>query len=1303
MAIPGVIFYFTLCIFVFSIVLLVGVLTRCIPIVCCFRFIPCLRKKKTAPRGGGGGDKKRDGTKNKQDDKLTVAETVTATDRRKSEATKPILDTCVAAPFPNMEIAFQYARFMVDIVAHEQRQGSAVAYETINTRALSKERAYATRLYRIASVIGSLVEFDELIKETLTGKVSAGFAEACALASEGLKSTTNPKRGKFCLDRATAIFIVLIKELTSAPGGTFSQFQGAESWAVGAKQVKILDAHVMACFKILHTPPPVRCCHWFRARSIQLMQHDYPPIPDVEDDKVLAVVIKQESEAQFAKLEQMQSIKASKMAMTDLVVVPEASADIEVAQDHDASVASTPVMNDTFVPSFSRSVSFQVEEDDVSILEAEEIDVYQTESVSAAPANRQVSKRGLLVRMASQMFNNAMESIVEVEESQRRMSVRMSVVSTGPSMKKLGDIKGLGSVRANFTAQSYRGISFLERTVQKMQTERAMTSILASSPAAKLPDLDKIFTHADLCADMVATHDDDDASTTAAAVTPLGNTVSQTDRIEAVRIYRIVALFCKLLHLDPSSLTDDLSNKIAPGLAEAQALITEGLKSNTLPEKATESLRRGTQLLLEVCLILTQGPFTSFSNATAWEYDGKEIKALDEYVHDAVMLFDEEPHRTLCNRIFHRMPLVWKHLWDAFGLPDSMRNHPIFYFLFLFVYGGIIIHLFVFTCDFSTNELLAGNVTFSIVGKVPAHVCLQQRGRTYLGVGGQYKAVLGLGGPADVMIPLLFGIMHSLLFLFGAIPITMSRGFWRDVSYWLPISRQLLPIDDHIFFHKFIGYLALINLFVGAVIWVLIMGYAECLMGKRHAACTSWDGLIVKNWFNLFENVVMLRVVVITTWFFIIPLMRYQTQPPTYWCFGMCCGRRLPMWFRAQWFEIIYVLHVTVALTTVILALAARFEVFHPILAPWALYILDSLRETYCMTFATQINLAKTTIHLDPQDANKPTTLTVHFSNPRRAWWRGGILRTNMAQGEGMWVFLKIPSISNLEWHPFSLASASGDDFAELQIGIRPGVIPKRKRVDNWELDVTSERAKITGEGEWAQIHGPTFTYKVFDALKKAQIGDSIPCLMRGPYGSSFRVCFNPSTKGALIMAAGSGLSAIESMLRGMLHRRKTGAYTPHSVWVCWQCRRVGDILWVWDSLNALLIQALNDGTLVKPANWTPASKTLDFLTLTFFISRGDGSQVETLRSLPKHPEDKHKVHEFLTSRNRLFQSSISSESTHIGKYIRNIRATLNRRGLRRNEKLGICFCGPSAVARIISDAAYDVGGSVEFSADAAA
>jgi len=362
---------------------------------------------------------------------------------------------------------------------------------------------------------------------------------------------------------------------------------------------------------------------------------------------------------------------------------------------------------------------------------------------------------------------------------------------------------------------------------------------------------------------------------------------------------------------------------------------------------------------------------------------------------------------------------------------------------------------------------------------------------------------------------------------------------------------------------------------------------------------------------------------------------------------------------------------------------------------PWLLYVIDSMRETAFMTFDTVIDPSHCVVHLDPNDFQRPTTMTLQFRTPVRAWWRGGVFERHMSQGAGMWIYLKVPKVNNIEWHPFSLASAEGDSQVHLQVGIRNGVSTSKKSADNWVKEKNKQL-----EQTWVQKEGKTFTYQLYEILLHMQKDEVIPAKIRGPYGSSFRLCFQPNIKGALICGAGTGLSAVQSMLRAMIHRKEMRYHCPDHLWIMWHARRVGDLLWVWDDLVGLLVDAAKKGLLPKGDMWTPSSKKLGFLRITFFVSRAEKGQLETLRAMPKNPDDKYQIHEWLTSRNRILTSSISSEGTHIGKYIRHCQAELNRLEGKKSD-LGISFCGPTSVSRMIADAAAAVGTHVEFSSDA--
>jgi len=1073
----GSIFYFTFNLTLFAAFILLIILYKAIPIICCWRFIPCLRPKSARSRGARGRKPNAQKPERARDSGIPV---VDVGDVRSSKADVDLLESCPPAPLPNLREVYEHSKLSSILVSHDVEDGDGVVIETIHSRALFKERAEAVEIYRTCAILGMLLWLDPIARAKVEGMIGGGFSEGYRLISEGLKAATVPSRGKYCLDRAALLFEEIVKVITEQ---CFPWYEGAENWGVEGSQHKALDLYILQCVEIVNMDPPQRSCmDWLRGKPAKSL----PSFPE------------------------MPMFSAGTKDGADKV---------EPSKTRAKSRAAS-------MSSFARSP-----------------DIGQGATVDEESAG---NKRQGLVAMASEVCMNSARNFDANLMSARKFTLAASSTmnmkaATSSSARRVGS--SAMDLMASGSEGGQRLLSRLGRTVSRLQTERAMTNILASSPPAKMPDLDKLFQHAELCADM---HD-------GVQITNLELRQHDTERADAVKMYRIAALFCKLLHLDPSALSKTVSDRIGAPLAEAQALMTEGLRSNTPAPRAVERLTRANSLLVEIVHVLTgpDGPFQGFVGAAEWTLESTEFVALDSYVHDCVMLFEDEPARTCLQRMWHRTPLFWRKMWQAFGVPDAMRSHPLFYIMYLIIWGLFVVRFFIFTCDIAPS-ILAGqlNVTVEEIGSVAAFQCLQTPGRTYLGVGPQYTAILGKGDPnADIAIPLLFGVMHSLLFVFGSIPVPMARGFWRDVSYWMPFMRKVLPIDDHIFLHKFFGYLALFCLFWGALIWVFVLGIQKCFFGTNKAACTGFDpvNIGIVEWFNPFINVVMLRVIVIFTWFFGITWMRYQNEPPKYWFFGLCCCRRLPTTFRQHWFEFAYILHVTIALATFILAEAARFQVFYPVMATWFLYIVDSWREVLFMTFHSNVEVARSVIHLDPQDNNRPTTMTVRMENPWRPNWRGGCIKQHPSQGAGMWVFVKIPSISAIEWHPLSLASAGGDDFVQLQIGIRPGV-SMGKKADNWVLDESSQMSKITGQAVWVQKEAKTWTYKLYELLLNTPGDAKIPCQIRGPYGSSFRLCFNRNVKGALIMGAGTGLSAVESMLRAVLHRKEKGQFVPNHV-----------------------------------------------------------------------------------------------------------------------------------------------------------
>lgn len=752
----------------------------------------------------------------------------------------------------------------------------------------------------------------------------------------------------------------------------------------------------------------------------------------------------------------------------------------------------------------------------------------------------------------------------------------------------------------------------------------------------------EVFKHADICADIVS-HDQEDGD--GVVVTNLTTKLLIEPRGKASNMYYIAGLMAKLIELDSNALGPKVTENMQNLFNRSHKFMTDGLRSNQDPDIAVEGLNKAMEVLQQLLVELTSdsGPFPNFKGAEEWKMDSEEVTALDHYVHECALFLDSPAEQASYapkkRNAFVAAFLAWARL------PNSFLNFPFFYIMYHIVYILLFVRFYFLGCLF--GEFLQKKTTDGLdanleIDRSPGN-CLRQGGRTFLGVPPQYGAVdnftfnpdTQLNDLHSTVVPFYFGVMHALLFVFGSVPLPMARGFWRDIAYYFPFMKNVFPIDDHIFVHKYFGYLALVTLFIGGGTWVVTFVYS-CIHAKDSLSCTSFDPAPLKRHFlDPTDNVVALRLVVTLTWFLLIPLMRWAPKAP----------RWLPLWVQGYWFEICFWPHIFVGLASITLALISRFDVFYPVISTWGIYILDGIREVLFRTYHCDLVVHKSSVHLDPTRDNKPTTMSMYFTLPTRSALRGGCFGRAMYQGEAQWLWLKIPSVSRLEWHPFSIASATGNDFLELQVGIRDGGPVSKTAKDNW---IKTEDPSGMRPAKWSQQYGKTWTYKVYEQIMKES--KTIPCLVRGPYGSPFRLCFKPRFRAAIIIGAGTGLSAVESMMRAMIIRRKQGKSTPDYVWFVWTTRRVDDLLWCWDALNNNLIHACSEGLIDKGENWSPASAMLGFMGVNMFVTRAEQSQMDKFRQMPAPESDKFQVSDWLKSSNRVITGSLASEETHIGK-----------------------------------------------------
>eukprot|EP00050_Salpingoeca_kvevrii_P001083 m.161933 g.161933 ORF g.161933 m.161933 type:complete len:1086 (+) comp10294_c0_seq1:183-3440(+) len=503
------------------------------------------------------------------------------------------------------------------------------------------------------------------------------------------------------------------------------------------------------------------------------------------------------------------------------------------------------------------------------------------------------------------------------------------------------------------------------------------------------------------------------------------------------------------------------------------------------------------------------------------------------------------------------------------------------------------------------------------------------RGTTFLSINPAYD--LQNVKHQAILVPVIYGIMHNVLFCFGLLPLAMLRGLHRDLLRRFPRIRGLIPFDDMTYVHELWGVMAIGGILLAGFIWVVILGVTcmdDCATGQingvgatsQQRACSAFnptirdakrgdpnsdpndellfDSIPGGSYLDPRDNVLFLRELVWILWFFGMPLIYWARRTPRY----------LPLFVRRNWFEFCYYIHLYGAIVSIVLALYARFEVFYPmLLGGWTLFFIEKIREAIWYTYDTEILVNA----FQPRNSStqitagtgQPTVLALNIRKPPR-----------FAEGmEGQWLHVQVPSIDKC-WHAFSLSSASPDKHVQLLVGIQGAFSDQRGP-----------------NGEWIQPPSTqTWTYKLLSKFRLAAADSlslhkarNIPCKLRGPYGSPFSKCFNPKYPAVVVIGAGTGLTSALSVLKEMVHRRKMGRSTQH-VWFVWSCRQVDDLLLCWRALHELLFDAFQHGAVRLSNDWNPLTCVmLDWLSVIIYVTRSDRMRLiefleaETSASLP--------------------------------------------------------------------------------------
>jgi predicted ferric reductase/Ca2+-binding EF-hand superfamily protein len=136
----------------------------------------------------------------------------------------------------------------------------------------------------------------------------------------------------------------------------------------------------------------------------------------------------------------------------------------------------------------------------------------------------------------------------------------------------------------------------------------------------------------------------------------------------------------------------------------------------------------------------------------------------------------------------------------------------------------------------------------------------------------------------------------------------------------------------------------------------------------------------------------------------------------------------------------------------------------------------------------------------------------------------------------GDYLFLKIPKISGLEWHPFTISSGP-EDKNNLSVHIR--------RLGNW-------------------------TNKLYGTMKNTSSKDrQLPVMLNGPYGTPSNRIFD--SKVAVLIGAGIGVTPFASIIRSLVARHRAGEIPDmKKVYFYWIYRGQKTFEWFGEMLKEL-------------------------------------------------------------------------------------------------------------------------------------